>query len=261
MFETVAKDSSALLIWLWLLLSIPPLLVLRRWISIHTQMIMLLITRHEQMAILLNQLIFLPGVILHEASHWMMAKLVGARLTGMSIWPARQPDGSLRLGYVQTERVDFMREALIGIAPLLAGCTAVGIIGYSRLGIGSLGTVLASGNIWHVFRFIKLQMNSADLLIWLYLLFALSNTMLPSASDWRAWPAVGTLLAAIALCIYLAGAEHLVEQALGEILASGVIMTASAFTITIALDLVIAPIVFVVEWLLWQVSGKKVRAR
>jgi len=42
------------------------------------------------------------------------------------------------LGYVETAKVAFVREALIGIAPLIAGSAVVVLIGYSRLAIGPL---------------------------------------------------------------------------------------------------------------------------
>ena len=258
MVEIEPTYTSPFILWLWLLISIPPLLLVRRWISRHTQIILLLLTRHDQMAMLLNQIVFLPGVILHEVSHWLMARMVGARTISLSIWPARQADGSLRLGYVQTERVDFVREAMIGIAPLLAGSAAVVMIGYSRLAVGSLETALASGNVYQFFQFFTGQVNTADLLIWLYLLFALSNTMLPSASDWRAWPAVLLLLGALGLVLYVAGAEQFVQHTFGSLLATGVRVIASAFTITTVIDLLIAPIVFGVECVLWQVSTKQV---
>ena len=91
---------------MWLLGTFPVLLLLQRWISRHTQIIFLLLTRHPGMAVLLNQLVFLPGVILHELSHWLLARLLGVRTMGFSVWPKRQSDGTVRLGYVQTEKVD-----------------------------------------------------------------------------------------------------------------------------------------------------------
>lgn len=259
MVETPHTYGSPLLIWLWLLLSIPPLLLLRRWISRHTQIILMLLTRHDQMAMLLNQLVFLPGVLLHEVSHWLMAVVVGARTVSLSVWPARQLDGSLRLGYVQTERVDFVREALIGIAPLLSGSAVVIVISYSHLAMSSLWAALATGNVRQFFQIVAGQANTADLLIWLYILFALSNTMLPSASDWRAWPAVVALLVALGVGVTVAGAEQLVLQTFGGLLVTVIRLIASAFTITIVIDLLVAPLVLGLEWVLWQVYGEMTR--
>ena len=107
-------------LWLWLIITAPVLLVLQNWISRHTQTVFLLLTRHTGMAMLINQIVFLPGVVLHETSHLVMARLLGVPTMGFSVWPKRQKDGSLRLGYVHTKKVDFVSESLIGIAPLIA---------------------------------------------------------------------------------------------------------------------------------------------
>ena len=145
------------------------------------------------MAILINQIVFLPGVVLHEMSHLVVARLLGVPTMGFSVWPKKQSDGSLRLGYVHTKKVDFVRESLIGVAPLIFGCAAVAAIGLKLLDLDDVGIALLRGdflngfiNVLHVFR-------SADLFIWGYVLFALSNTMMPSSSDRRAWPVLGIL--------------------------------------------------------------------
>jgi hypothetical protein len=155
--------------------------------------------------------------------------------------------------------VDFAREALIGIAPLLAGSAAVVLIGHSRLAIDSMGAALVSGNLWHFLELLRIQVHTSDILIWLYLLFSLSNTMLPSTSDWRAWPTVCALLAAIGAGLYAAGVGQVVSEAFSAPLANGVKIVASACTITVALNLLIAPLVFLIEWVLWQVSPDMAR--
>ena len=43
-----------------------------------------------------------------------------------SLLPKMLPDGHLRLGFVETARVDVVRDALIGLAPLLSGAVGVG---------------------------------------------------------------------------------------------------------------------------------------
>jgi len=247
---------SFLTAWLWLLVTLLPLLFLQRWITRHVQIILQLLVRHDQIAVILNQLIFIPGVLVHEASHWLVAKFVGARTVGFSVWPRRQEDGTLRMGFVQTERVDFIREALIGVAPLLAGSAAVVAIGYARLAAGEVGVALAEGDLALAFQLFG-RANSSDLLIWLYVMFALSNTMLPSASDRRAWPAVAILLVVLGGLLAYLGLGPIVEQSFGELIAAGVRVIAAAFTITILLNLLALPLIYAVEWLLWQWLGPR----
>lgn len=246
--------------WVWLLLTIPPLLLLQRWITKHIQIVWQLLVRHDGMAVVFNQILFLPGVALHETSHWLAAKLVGAQTVGFSIWPRRQEDGTLRMGFVQTERVDFMREALIGVAPLLAGSGAVMLIGYSRLAVGAVGAALAQGDLASAFALLR-RADTHDLLIWIYLMFAFSNTMLPSASDRRAWPAVGLLLAALGGLLAYLGLGPLVQHSFGELIAASVRVIAAAFSITIVLDLLAMPLVYSLEWVLWLWVGPRLVER
>ncbi|MBI3760924.1 MAG: hypothetical protein HY260_03555, partial [Chloroflexi bacterium] len=47
--------------WLWLLITLGPLLFLVRWVHRHAQGLGLLITRHPDLALVLYSLVFLPG--------------------------------------------------------------------------------------------------------------------------------------------------------------------------------------------------------
>jgi hypothetical protein len=243
--------------WVWLFLTLFPLLALERWVHRHLQGIGLLLLRHPDLATMLYAAIFLPGVALHEMSHWLMAKMLGVKTARFSLWPHRQPNGILRLGYVETERVDFIREALIGIAPLITGSAVVVLIGYSRLGVSPLGEAIANGNFNAMIQGLAVTLKSADVLIWLYLIFTVSNSMMPSESDRRAWLPVSVLMVLIAIALYYLGAGPLMVRGIGEPVAAGVRVIASAFSITIGVNVVI-PIIWLIEKGLIRVTGLKV---
>lgn len=246
------------LVWLWLFITLLPLLALERWIHRHLQGVGLLVTRDPDLATILYSAFFLPGVALHESSHWLTAKLLGVETARVSLWPRRQPDGTLRLGYVETAKVDFVREALIGIAPLIAGSAVVVLIGYSRLAIGPLGEAIASGDVTSIWYGLVESFKSADALVWIYLIFAVSNSMMPSASDRRAWLPVSIALLVIGLVLYYFGVAPLVANSVGEPIAAGVRVVASAFSITIGFNLLIIPLIWLIETLLVRVTGLKI---
>mgnify|MGYP003348511744 CR=1 FL=1 len=77
-------------------------------------------------------LIFLPGVFLHELSHFLMAKLLGVKTGSFSIIPQSLPDGRLQMGYVETGQTDIVRDSLIGIAPLVTGSLFIAYAGMNR---------------------------------------------------------------------------------------------------------------------------------
>jgi hypothetical protein len=152
-----------------------------------TQAVFLLLTRRADIAIVLFSLLFFPGVLLHETSHYLMAHLLGVRTGRFSLLPRPVGQGRLRLGYVETTATDWLRDALIGVAPLLLGGAFVAYAGVVQLGLVAVWEQwarLGPPGSWQAFETIYAQ---PDFWIWFYLTFAISSTMLPSASDRRAW--------------------------------------------------------------------------
>jgi hypothetical protein len=190
----------------WLLLTLAPLLFLQRRLHREIVSVFFLLTRRLNAALAVFSIIFFPGVLIHELSHWIMARVLGVRTWKISLIPERTPEGALRMGFVETHRSDLVRETLIGAAPLLAGGAFVGFAGFSRLGldrvweqvIAPAGLTLAAG--------FQAVYSRPDFWLWFYMIFVVSSMMLPSESDRRAWLPVlgfGLILLVVAL---LAGA-------------------------------------------------------
>jgi hypothetical protein len=244
--------------WFWLLLALLPLIFLERWVHRHLQGIWLLLFRDPDLALIMYSLLMLPGVILHEGSHWVAATMLGVRAGRFSVVPERLPDGTLRLGYVETEHADPLREALIGVAPLLLGAAAIIFIGYSRLGVAPMGEALARGDLLAAGAALGEMTRLPNFWLWLYLIFTISNSMLPSASDRRAWlPVVVTMVVLTALIFYVGLGSALME-ALEQPLDTSMRALAAAFTITVGLDLVIMPFIWFFEKGLTRLTGLKV---
>ncbi len=244
--------------WLWLLLAFALLIPLERWIHRRLQGIWHLLFNNLDIALILYSLILLPGVFVHEGSHWLMATLLGVRTGHFSVTPQRMPDDTLRLGYVETVRVDFVREALIGVAPLLVGSALVMWIGFARLNVGAAGEALARGDLLGVGQTVRAVFQTRDAWLWMYLLFAVSNSMLPSASDRRAWPAVLALAAVLGGVLAFVGFGPAVAQALAQPVDNATRALAMAFSITVGLDVCLIPFLAALEWLLGRLTGRRV---
>jgi hypothetical protein len=249
---------SILSAWFWLLLSLLPLIFLERWVHRHLQGIWLLLFRDPDLALIMYSLLMLPGVILHEGSHWLAATVLGVRAGRFSVVPERLPDGTLRLGYVETEHADPLREALIGVAPLLLGAAAIIFIGYSRLGVAPMGAALALGDLLGAGTALSSMTRLPNFWLWLYLVFTISNSMLPSASDRRAWLPVVITLVVLTTLIFYVGLGAALMEALAQPLDTAMRALASAFTITVCLDLVIMPFIWLFERGLTRLTGLKV---
>jgi hypothetical protein len=86
------------------LLALVTLILLRlteRWIHLHLQLIGHRLTGSETAALSIYAIIFFPGVVLHELSHWLFAKLCGVRTGRISLLPSVGKTGNLHLGSVE----------------------------------------------------------------------------------------------------------------------------------------------------------------
>src|SRR5215470_8700500 len=114
----------------WFVLMIVPLILLQRLLHREIQAVFLILTRDARLTMGIFQIIFLPGVFLHEASHFLMAKLLRVPTGRFSILPKPLPNGRLQLGFVETAQSDIVRDSLIGAAPLIAGTIFVAYVAF-----------------------------------------------------------------------------------------------------------------------------------
>ncbi len=179
------------------------MLVLHRWLEAHLQGLAYLITGHREVALWMFFVIFLPGTLVHELSHWLVACLLGVRTGRLEIWPRRKKD-AVWLGSVQVSRADPLRSSLIGLAPLITGSLAAVAIG-THLQLDTLGTLVLQGNWQAVWNELGASARLPDFWLWVYLLFSVANRMLPSPADREAWRPVLIFMGLVALALLLSG--------------------------------------------------------
>jgi len=155
------------------------------------QSLLLLIFRRVDIALAIFSMFFFPGVLLHELSHWLMAKILGVRTGGISLIPKSTGDGRLQMGYVLTAQTDAVRDTLIGLAPLISGGILVGWLGIAKLNFLTLGDALLTADLTVILRVIENMFMQPDFAMWFYFAFAVSSMMMPSPADRRSWLPVG----------------------------------------------------------------------
>ncbi|HUD44069.1 MAG TPA: M50 family metallopeptidase [Patescibacteria group bacterium] len=108
-------------------------------------------------------IIFLPGTLIHELSHLLIAGLLGVQTGDLTVFPKLQGN-TIRMGSVQVAKVDHLRQLFIGLAPVLSGLVILFIS----------------------FHFFFQQLNSLSywiICIFVYLLFVITNSMFSSKKD------------------------------------------------------------------------------
>jgi hypothetical protein len=242
----------------WLLLMLGPLLFFQRRLHRELQMVLLLITRRPIASLGIFSLLFFPGVLLHEFSHFIMAQFLMVKTGGFSLMPSLMQDGKLRLGYVETAETDLVRDALIGTAPLLSGGAAIAYLASQPLGFTPLASALWQ-NRWSVFwDGLVMLPQQTDFWLWFYLAFTISSTMLPSASDRRAWLPLGLVFAGLAGVALLAGAGPWLLANLAEPLNRVLRLLTTIFGVSLAMHLVLIVPLFILRTLLAQLMGVRV---
>ncbi|MBP9687290.1 hypothetical protein KBD68_01380 [Candidatus Woesebacteria bacterium] len=106
-------------------------------------------------------LLYFPGTLLHELSHYLAARLFRVPVLSFSIFPRITTTGII-FGQVSIQRVDPFRRALVAIAPLV------------------IGAVLLYGALQWIIRFGQFNAPTA---IVCYIALCLLNMMIPSRQD------------------------------------------------------------------------------
>ena len=166
----------------WFLVGVIGLALLQRQLHQEIQSVLFLLTRRIDLALAIFSILFLPGVLLHETSHYLAARLLKVPVGRFSLIPQPLPDGRLRLGYVETAQTDFIRDGLIGAAPLIAGSLFVAYAGFVHLDFLALWIQLSAGDLSPITAAISLTVAQPDFWIWFYVIFVVSSTMFPSES-------------------------------------------------------------------------------
>jgi hypothetical protein len=242
----------------YLLLLLVPLLYLQRFLQREIQAIFLLITRQPEISMALFSLMFLPGVLLHEVSHFLMAHLLGIRTGRFSIIPKKLEGGRIQLGYVETASSDFFRDALIGVAPLVTGGIFVAFAGVSRLGLNTIWANLTQGKMSSINLVLKSVVDKPDFWLWFYLIFAVSSTMMPSSSDRRAWlPLISVMVILLGL-VLLMGIGPWILTRFGSAFEAALDAITMVLGITVLIHLILMPPAWIIRKIISRMVGLQV---
>lgn len=237
------------------------LLFVNRWINQHLQGVGLLLTGSEETSAYFYFVVLFPGILLHELSHWVMAKILGLRTGRMRLWPSRKRGGKyLSLGSVEVARSDPVRDSLVGLAPLLVGCGVLLLVSYKVFDIGALFAGLGLDSIqpaqW--WAGIRSWFGKKDFWLWLYVIFCVSNAMMPSARDREPWTPVLIFLGLTTGAFYLSGWSPQISPSVMKIARDWAYTLAYSLGFVAIIDIIWAVGLGLFERLLQLITGKRV---
>jgi hypothetical protein len=181
------------------------------WLGRHIQGLVLLITNRNGPASTVYFYLLAPGVILHEISHWLVARLLFVPTRDVALFrpqPAETRDkqgGPVTLGYVEIFKTDPVRQSLIGLAPLPVGILVLLLLAALldfNAGVSTFSP--KDDSIWQSIALLPAEIVASVQkplnFLWLYLVFTVSNGMLPSKPDRRPW-LVGLILPGVLILV------------------------------------------------------------
>ncbi len=238
-----------------------PLLLLQRLVHREIQMVFVLLARRIELGLWFYALLFFPGVLLHEISHYLMARLLGVRTGRFSVMPQLVQGDRLVFGYVEVASSSLLKDALIGVAPFLTGSLFVGYVGLVRLELTALWDSLAGGDGEAFFNAFSTLLAQPDFWLWFYLAFAVSSTMLPSPSDRRAWLPLGLIVLLLLGLALWAGVMPWLLEILGGPLSAALRSLAVVFAVTVGVHFALLLPLWLARLALSRLTGMQVAWR
>ncbi len=249
--------SNLLTPWLALAAVLYPLAYAERWIHSHLYGVGWLLTNEPRSATALYYLFLSPGVFVHEVVQWLVAGALNVETERVMAWPEAQEDGTLRLDFVQIKNAGRLATAIIGAAPLIVGLGLLAFISTSILDLDAFLIAVQSGDIRVIGPAARELASTADFYLWLYLMFAIANAMLPTPEERSGWLIViGLFAVVLAFLVIIGVGDVLVETFTGPV-AHAVNLLTTAFGTILAVEIGAILVIGLIEEMLERITKRK----
>lgn len=177
------------LILLFFLLTL--LFILSKKVANYTYFLFFLLSQSKNISIAVLSLLLLPGTIVHELSHFLLASILRVPTGELSVIPTiDEKTGEVKAGRLMLGATDPFRHTLIGLAPTLIGLVLIYLIG--RIFFLNLSNILNT-------KYLILNTVGA------YLFFVISTTMFSSKKDMESLKIALPIALLIILSLYFIG--------------------------------------------------------
>ncbi len=210
------------------------------------------LTRSQSLAVTLYAILFLPGTLVHESSHWAMARLLGAKTAGFHVLPRVDSKGQVQLGAVDVRGGGLIEHTLIGMAPMLVGGLLTVGLSYILVDVEAVRAALQADAWATLIQVLAATFHRPDAWIWLYLLFTISSSMFLSASDRAPLQQMALYVALVFLLLYLLGVIPALPPSWAQAIRDVAGVFAAGLAVALMLHLVMTPL----AWLFYRIASR-----
>lgn len=216
-----------------------------------------LVTKQLQTTTILFYAFLLPGIFVHEFTYWAAAGLLNVRADRVLEWPKKQDVAELRLNFVKlAPKTGALKLAIITAAPFIVGLFLVWIIVNQVLNVSAITATMQSGFLTDVSGALGQLTGAPDFWLWIYLVFAISNTLTPAHPEhlrgW--WLIVSALGIGFIVLVFLGTAGDVLVAAL-QSLSTSVNILSGALGVIITIDLFMVAVLGTLEAIIERITG------
>lgn len=230
---------------------------LERWLHQHIFKVGWLLTKNLHTTTILYYTVFLPGVFLHELIVWFTAGILNVRATGDFKFPDKQEIAELKLNFVKYDikKTGAFRLFVINLMPLIGGMAFIWFVVTGVLQTDLLIRVLQMDATVTFEQAFSRLVASPDLLLWLYLAFTVSATMIPNPATLRGGrllliPAALAVVALFALGVGVQVLTNFLTQ-----IAQGANLLTGVFVSVIAVNVFMTGVLGAIESTIERITG------
>ncbi|MDZ4767531.1 MAG: hypothetical protein SGJ24_00245 [Chloroflexota bacterium] len=230
---------------------------LERWLHEHVFKVGWLVTKKSRTTTLLYYTFFLPGVFLHEFVRWLVAGILDVRAERAIKVPDEQQIAELKLTFVRLHRsTGEFKLALISAAPLLVGLAIIYYVSQNILRVPLALAALGTGGLTNIGEAIGILTAAPDVWLWVYFVFTIANTMIPSWSALKGWRVVLIALGVGAVVLLFLGvADDVFLDNLAQPIATAANVLTLTFAFVIGVDLLVTAVLGTIEAIVERVTG------
>lgn len=244
--------TTTLSVFLAFAVALLALIWFNRQISLLLQEVIYLLTGSADMAMVMLFLVFLPGILLHEAAHWIVAKLLGLKTGKFRVWPKKQGK-YIGMGSVNVSSGGVLMDSLVGMAPLMVGSILIAFIGAQALETPQITAAWEQGMWSGGLAAVVQALEQPDGLLWAYLTFVVANAMMPSASDREPVKPLLLYIGIAALLYFLLDLPSTYVTSVLKWLVAPFQLLTSALFFTLILDIILLFLLYLAQILLLSV--------